>query len=150
MKSILQKMWTTEEYTNADAIRDMLAMSITWADDTPEKKKENIASTLLSLMPDYGYLQKNRGALTEESVREIHKRAVDKKKMPLYQTSKRGNSTHENYTSASYSGYTKIGDVNVGFEIQFSDEKSMKWKKADDKRYKPKDAILGFVRGPKF
>lgn len=53
-------MWSTEEYTNADAIRDMLAMSITWADGTNDKKKEDIASTLLNLMPDYGYLQKNR------------------------------------------------------------------------------------------
>lgn len=60
MKSILQKMWSTEEYTNADAIRDMLAMSVTWEDGTSDKKKEDIASTLLALMPDYGYLQKNR------------------------------------------------------------------------------------------
>lgn len=70
--------------------------------------------------------------------------------MPLYQTSKRGDSTHEDYTSASFSGYTRINEVNVGFEVQLSDEKSMKWKKADDKRYKPKDAISGFIRGPKF
>ncbi|NRH20740.1 hypothetical protein HOO68_01705 [Candidatus Gracilibacteria bacterium] len=150
IKSILQKMWVTEEYTNIDAIRDMLGISIVWPDDAPENEKINIASVFLNLMPDYGYLLKNKGLFSDESLGEIQKNASNKGKLPIYSTSKRGNSTHKDFNNASYSGYIKINGINLGTEIQFSDEKSMLWKKIDDKKYKPKDAILGLIRGPKF
>lgn len=51
--SILQKQWESEEYTNVDAIRDIVGISIVYPDDTPTHEKIDIVSKVAALMPNF-------------------------------------------------------------------------------------------------
>jgi hypothetical protein len=53
-------MWETEEYTNADAIRDVLGMAIIYPDETPVGDRVDIISTFATLMPNFGYILKDK------------------------------------------------------------------------------------------
>ena len=44
----------------------------------------------------------------------------------------------------------KFGKEPLGTEFQIISESSLKWKKEDDKKYKPRSAIEALVRGTKF
>jgi len=44
------------------------------------------------------------------------------------------------------SGFSQIGGMNVGFEIQYGTQSAMDWKKYDDLKYKPRSAILALMR----
>lgn len=58
--SILLKMWETEEYTNADAMRDLIGLSVVYPDDTTEQEKIEIMFTFGKLMPNSGYILKDK------------------------------------------------------------------------------------------
>lgn len=51
--SILQKQWESEEYTNVDAIRDIVGISIVYPDDTPLPEKIDIVGKVAALMPNF-------------------------------------------------------------------------------------------------
>ncbi len=150
VKSILQKMWITEEYTNIDAIRDMLGISIITPDDTPTEQKVFTMTKFMTLMPDYWYLLKNKWFFDKDSLRQLQVNGELKRKVPIYATTKRWDSTNDNLNNASLSGYMRIWELDLWTEIQISTKSCMEWKKWDDKWYKPKDAILGLIRWPKF
>lgn len=60
MKSILHKLWETQEYTNVDALRDTLGISILCDDNASSKEVSRILNTIIHLMPHYGYIIRDR------------------------------------------------------------------------------------------
>ena len=52
MKSILTKLWETEEYTNINAMRDMLGGTILFNNETEDEKIE-VMCALRKIFPDY-------------------------------------------------------------------------------------------------
>lgn len=59
--SVLQKQWESEEYTNVDAMRDMLGISIAYPDDTPQSEVIELTARVACLMPNFGYILKDKG-----------------------------------------------------------------------------------------
>lgn len=49
-------MWETEEYTNKDAIRDMIGVSFIFPDGTPLDEKQELMITAWALMPNFWYI----------------------------------------------------------------------------------------------
>lgn len=150
-KSILQKMWETEEYTNADAVRDLIWLSVTYPDDTSEEEKQKIMVLFWKIMPHYGYILKNKGELSapDWTLEKLEEELKKQKKSPLYTSSDLWDSTDPRLRNASMSGFSQVGWMNVGFEIQFGTKSAMEWKKKDDLKYKPRSAILALMRWPK-
>ncbi len=149
VKSILQKMWETEEYTNIDAIRDILGIAIIFPDDTTTDNKIDIISKIGSLMSDFGYVLKDKGWLKDDIVK-VEANMVKQKKHPIHTTDKRGETTDDKLSNTSLSGYTHIWWKVIGTEVQFSTASAAEWKKVDDKKYKPRSAIKALMRWPKF
>jgi hypothetical protein len=100
--SILQKQWESEEYTNVDAIRDIVGISITYPDDTTITEKVEIVSKVASLMPDFGYILKDKGGL-KENISEVERIVREKGKNPVYTSTKRGSSTNGKFENTSVS-----------------------------------------------
>jgi len=53
VRSILQKLWETEEYTNKDAIRDMIGVSFIFPDRIPVEEKKYFIIETGKLMPNF-------------------------------------------------------------------------------------------------
>jgi hypothetical protein len=149
VKSILQKMWETEEYTNKDAIRDMLWIFFIWPDSTTPEEKRSIITKFGILMQDFWYLLKDKWWLGDE-IHDIQKSLSDHKKNPVHISRKVKNSTNPEFMNTSISGFMSISGTILGTEIQFSNESSALWKKKDDKIYKPKWMFKVIMRGTKF
>lgn len=148
VQSLLQKMWDKEEYTNIDAIRDVVGISITYPGDTSNEDKVKIISSFAKIMPNYWYLLKDKWEIwdIQDSLLQTLR---SKEKNPIHTTRKKTDYTDPDLRNASMSGYTRIWSLDIGCEIQFSTEAASEWKKKDDTKYKPKWAISAFLRWPR-
>lgn len=112
MKSILQKLWQTAEYSNQDALRDTLGMTIIIPDDASINDISKIMSVCQKLMPHYGYVVKNRGMLEHEDFERILNESGNHRKRPICYTSSNKNRTTNNTNphlrNIAFSGFTKI------------------------------------------
>lgn len=149
IRSILQKMWETEEYTNIDAIRDIIGMAFIWPDNTDNTDKVDIISRFASLMSDFWYLLKDKGWLWSQ-IQNVEDKMKWKNKHPVHTTRKRWDSTDEKFKNTSLSGYIYLNGMNIWSEIQFYNNSFAEWKKIDDKRYKPRSTMSALMRWPKF
>ena len=52
MRSILLKMWESEEYNTIDAMRDIIGIAITWPDITTSKEKVEVMGKFSQLMEE--------------------------------------------------------------------------------------------------
>lgn len=59
-ESILQKMWQKMQYNNVDAMRDIIGMNIIYPDSATDEDKKELITAFSNLMPDYGYILKNK------------------------------------------------------------------------------------------
>jgi len=150
-KSILLKMWETEEYTNADAMRDLIGLSVVYPDETTGEEKQKIILKFWDLMSNYWYILKNKWELSGESwgLEKTEEELKRQWKSPLYTSSDIGDSTDPNLRNTSMSWFSRIGNFDTGFEIQYSTKSAMEWKKKADPKYKPRSAILALIRWPK-
>lgn len=149
VKSILQKMWETEEYTNKDAIRDMVGIHFIWPNDTTSDEKKNIIARFWMLMPDFWFLLKDKWWLWDE-IHNVANNLKDHKKNPVHVSFKLWSTSDPNINNTSISGFMPIDGESLWTEIQFSDEKWAEWKKKNDKVYKPKGMLTVLMRGAKF
>jgi hypothetical protein len=148
VNSILQKMWDKEEYTNIDAVRDIVGISVIYPDNTTPEEKMKIMSAFAKIMPDFWYMLKDKWELNGTGDALLKELEI-KHKNPIYTTEKRTDYTDPNFRNTSMSGYTRIWTLNIWCEIQFSTESASEWKKEDDKKYKPRGAISAFLRWPR-
>lgn len=105
--SILQKQWESEEYTNVDAIRDIVGISIVYPDDTPIEEKIEIVSRVAALMPNFGYILKDKGGL-KERISDVERAVREKGKNPVHISTRRGSSTNGKFENTSLSGFMKF------------------------------------------
>lgn len=70
----------------------------------------------------------------------------EKGKNPVHISTKRGSSTNGKFENTSVSGFMKFGKEPLGTEFQIISDSSLKWKKEDDKKYKPRSAIEALIR----
>lgn len=148
MRSILLKMWENEEYTNIDALRDIIGVAVIWPDDTSEQTKIEIMSAFAQVMPQKGYLLKNKWLLKPEAIKILLQKLTTQNKEPLgrISNSKKGKS-NEDFTNASESGFIRINDSVTGFEVQFFDETGYNFWKRDHYTYDPLKVISAASRG---
>jgi ppGpp synthetase/RelA/SpoT-type nucleotidyltranferase len=59
MRSILLKLWESEDYNNIDAMRDMIGVAIVFPVITAEEKIE-VITKMTTLFADKGYMAKNK------------------------------------------------------------------------------------------
>lgn len=150
IKSILQKMWETEEYTNENAIRDMIGLAFIWDDDTSTEDKRELLTKLWTLMPNFGYLFNNKWGINNEDIDSIAKSLQEKKKEPIYVSRKISVTTDPKFANTAFSGFMNISGNPFGTEIQAYSRSFADWKKVDDKKYKPKWMLATIMRWPKF
>lgn len=149
MKSILQKLWQTPEYSNQDALRDMLGMTILVPDETSAGKIAHILSIVQTMMPNYGYIAKNRHMLNTEQFRDVLN--SNKKKQPVYISSSSNPNTNQHLYNIALSGFTKHPHLPAcGFEVQILTESGFEWKKQEDPYYKVRGMIELLTRGELF
>lgn len=149
VKSILQKMWETEEYTNKDAIRDMIWVHFIWPDDTPMEDKKRLILKWWALMPNFWYILKDKWGIWEE-INNVANSLWAIIKNPVYISSKLWNTSNPLINNTSISGFMSLGWESLWTEFQYSDEKWAEWKKNEDKVYKPKWMLTILMRWPKF
>lgn len=149
VKSILQKMCETEEYTTKDAIRDMIGISIIYPNNTPFEEKKNVIIATGKLMPNFGYLLKDKWWLWDK-IYEVESALQKQWKNPVHVSFKLEDTSNPEISNSSTSGYMSIWWVSIWTEFQHMEESAAQWKKEDDKKYKPKGMITVLMRGPKF
>lgn len=144
-ESILQKMWQKMQYNNVDAMRDIIGMNIIYPDSATDEDKKELITAFSNLMPDYGYILKNKWAVSRsEWLTE------NLKKKPMAINEKKSEMTHGEFTNMSLSGYMKLWNSPYGAEIQFISESEAREKKKEDPYYKLRWALDAFFRGPKY
>lgn len=149
IKSILQKMWETEEYTNKDAIRDMIWLYFIFPNDTPIEEKKKLIIKSGSLMPDFGYILKDKWWVWDD-IHSIETALKTIWKSPVHVSFKLGDTSNPEINNTSMSGFISLWGESLWTEFQYSDEKWAEWKKRDDKVYKPKWMLSILMRWPKF
>lgn len=147
-KSSLQKEWESDEYGNIDVMRDTVWISIIWDDNTPESDKIDIITKCACLMPNFWYILKDKGELSDAGISGTVRRLIEKEKHPVYTTKKRDDSTSDLFKNTSISGFMKFRKHVLWTEVQFLSRSSAEWKKEDDKKYKPRSAIRALMRWP--
>lgn len=150
MKSILQKLWQTAEYGNYEALRDFLGMSVVVSDDTDDETIANITRTFSKIMPNYGYIVKNRNMIPAERLNiELRKNRV---KRPISPAGRSGHTTSAHLQNIALSGFSKIKDQEhaCGTEVQIIRQSGFDWKKKEDPYYKVKGIIELMTRGEFF
>lgn len=150
MKSILQKLWQTEEYSNQDALRDTLGITIIVPDGTPEQEIAHIIEKCQHLMPNYGYIMKNRNLVPKKLFETIIEKSPPKKR-PIYATPGSNKTTNPYLDNFAMSGFNKIGSQSAcGIEVQILTESGFNWKKMEDPYYKVRGIIELHSRGEYF
>lgn len=149
VRSILQKMWETEEYTNKDAIRDMIGVSFIFPDNTPLEEKKNLMIETWRLMPNFWYILRDKWGLWTE-IAEVEKWLIKVHKNPALVSFKLWDTSHPDFNNSSISWFLSLDNVSIWTEFQYLEESAAKWKKEDDKKYKPKGMINVLMRWPKF
>jgi Region found in RelA / SpoT proteins len=144
-ESILQKMWQKSQYNNVDAMRDIIGLNVIYPDGTSEEEKRELLQVFSNLMPNYGYILKNKWAIKSS---EWLTENLDKKPMAIKE--EKSEMTHENFSNMSLSGYMKLWKNPYGAEIQFMSESEALSKKLDDPYYKLRWALDAFFRWPKY
>ncbi len=149
IRSILQKLFTSEEYGSYDAIRDLFGGSLAWEDSYKEKEKQkDVIQKLMGLMADFWFIVKTKYLYSENDLDYIVKGS---KKTPVYKTTATGTSTSaKKIRNLSISWYMSLGDIPLWSEFQVSSQSDMKKKKEDDGKYKSRDALDGMIRWAKF
>ena len=149
VRSILQKMWETEEYTNKDAIRDMIGVSFIFPDGTPLDEKQELMITAWALMPNFWYILRAKWefwGIISDVAQWLNRR----KKNPALVSFKLWDTSHSDFNNAIQSGFISFDWESIWTEFQYLEESDAKWKKEDDKIYKPKWIIAVLMRWPKF
>lgn len=145
-KSMLKKLWETEEYVRSSAVRDELGISFVYADDTPQDAIVAIMQAWSLMLAHNGYILKNKWELDNEDT--FRKVSTEIKKRPLFAEHKSwGDPKMKN---ASQSGFMSlwVGHKKqaIGCEIQYSKKSAKKWKEQDDPIYKFRGAIDALMR----
>lgn len=149
VRSILQKMWETEEYTNKDAIRDMIGVSFIFPDETPVEEKKHLMIETGRLMPNFWYILRDKWGLWTEII-EVEKWLRKIRKNPALVSFKVWDTSHPDFNNSSISGFLSLDGESIWTEFQYLEQSAAKWKKEDDKKYKPKGMINVLMRWPKF
>lgn len=143
-ESILQKMWQKSQYNNVDAMRDIIGLNIVYPDASTEEEKKSLLQTFSILMPNYGYILKNKWA-----VKKSEWLTEDLTKIPMAIKEEKSEMTHEDFTNMSLSGFMRLWK-NYGVEIQFLSQSEATSKKKEDPYYKLRWALDAFFRWPKY
>jgi hypothetical protein len=141
-KSILKKLWATEEYIRSSAVRDELGLSFVYDSTIPVDIKKEIMLLSNMLMPENGYILKNKWELNNPTL--YTSLLNEAKKKPLFESSKAW--LDPKIQNASQSGFTKIWWQTMGCEMQYSSTEAMKYKKTEDPVYKLKDTMDSIMR----
>ncbi|GAB0174432.1 MAG: hypothetical protein HHAS10_03110 [Candidatus Altimarinota bacterium] len=144
-ESILQKMWQKKQYNNVDAMRDIIGMNIIYPNATSDAEKKELITVFSNLMPDFGYVLKNKGAVSDSGWL-----TENLTKNPIAINETKSKMTDENFTNMSLSGFMKLGNTPYGAEIQFISESEAENKKKEDPYYKLRGLLDAFFRGPKY
>jgi hypothetical protein len=159
VRSILIKMWESEDYNTVDALRDMLGIAIIWPDNTPEDIKLEMIQKFTGIMPNYGYMFKNKWLLWADSQKKLKQYfKQDNSKKPLWMSIKMKGKSDPKLNNVSLSWFTSINDiygspndkVSMWCEIQFHNQSGYEWWKKDHYRFDPKKIISAICRGSYF
>ena len=81
-KSMLKKLWETEEYVRSSTVRDQLGISFIYGDTTPQDVIVKLMQTGSAMMSHHGYILKNKGEL--DSTDMFQQVSTGTKKKPLF------------------------------------------------------------------
>ena len=143
VKSILKKLWGTEDYVRWSSIRDEIGISFTFPDDFPQAEKINLIAKWSDLFAHHWYILKDKWELDndEEMDQVTHKSS----KKPLFRN--RRKALDPNIINASQSGFMRL-TRNWAFwtELQYCKKSVMEYKKREDIIYKIQSAIIMLMR----
>lgn len=148
LRSILLKMWESEEYNTVDAMRDIIGLAIVWPDNTPKSIKTEIISKFTWIMWDRTYILKNKGMIWKDELGVLKKRISDWGNSPIWwiDSGKKGK-TSSGFINASISGFTEVeGWEFAGLEVQFFDKSWHDYWRNDHYTYDPLKIISAWSR----
>ncbi len=155
VRSILVKMWESEDYNTVDALRDMLWIAIIWPDSTSEETKLEIIQKFTDIMPSYGYMFKNKWLLWSDSQKKLKQYfKQDTSKRPLGTSLKMKKKSDPRLNNVSLSGFTSINNitgsendkVTMWCEIQFYNQSGYDFWKTEHYQFDPKKIISAVCR----
>ncbi len=131
--SILKKLWEIEEYTNIDALRDTLGISIIPPDNADDNEIRTIVDKVSQIMPNYGYMIKLKWLLANYTPKNW-----SRVKKPLTITTEKEDKTNPHLNNVSVQGYVKLDKLEHACwgEVQVIKESNFLWKKKEDHFYK--------------
>ncbi len=129
IRSVLLKLWESEDYNNYDALRDTLGMVIIFPDLMDEDVKLSIIWRMSSIMNHKWYMLKNKWLI--EHKKNI-KNIIPPDHEPLGTVVEwRKWKSSEKLKNLSFSGFTHIQESHVGIEIQFYNQNGYDFWKSD-------------------
>lgn len=151
MRSILLKLWESEDYNNFDALRDIFGMAIIFPDHTPDELKEEIVLKFSQIMTNKWYLIKNKWLLWEKSLKRLKNKLKNEDKKALWKiVSSTKWKTSNKFKNTSISWFSKIFWDPLWMEIQFHEESSYKYWMDDHHLYDPLKIVSAWWRGSWF
>lgn len=159
LRSILLKMWESEEYANIDAMRDMVGIAIIWPDDTPTNTKIEVIEAFSQMMANKGYIIKNKGLLDKNGEKQLRAFMQDAQKKPLgkiVSSHAKKSKSHADFSNISISGFTSVIDTAegkeaaMGCEIQFFNQSGADFWKKDHYTFDPLKVVSAWSRGSWF
>lgn len=145
-------MWHKQEYNNADALRDAIGMYIIYPDNLTEDGKLDILKRITRIMPDYGYIIKNKWWINSGLLSKEYNEGCFKENRPIGINEERWVATSDDMNNFSVSGFIGLWGREKAswFEVQFLSENAHSKKKEEDSLYKVRTAIEAFMRWPKY
>ncbi len=161
MRSILLKMWENEEYTNIDAMRDIIGIAIIWPNNTLQDTKIEVIWQFTQIMSHKSYLLKNKWLLITASwtkdwawksdIKQLNAILKESISKPLGgMVSHKSEKTDAKFINASISGFTAIGSDDIWLEIQFFDQWKYDFWKKNHYEFDPLKVISAWSRGSWF
>ncbi len=146
-KSMLKKLWETEEYVRSSTVRDQIGIAFVYPDKTSQDTINKLMQVGASLMAHHGYIFKNKWEITDDIT--FWNVIRDSKKKPLFTSHRAWGDP--NMKNASQSGFMNLWNGikkrAIGCEIQYSKKSAKEWKEREDPIYKFRGAIDALMRG---
>ena len=143
VKSILKKLWGTEDYVRWSSIRDEIGISFTFPDNFSQAEKVKLIADWSNILAHHWYILKDKWELDNDE--EMDQVVNQSKKKPLFRNRKKA--LDPNVINASQSGFMRLAR-NWAFwtELQYCKESVMEYKKREDIIYKIQSAIMMLMR----
>ncbi len=152
IESLLVKLWADVDYTNTDALRDMIGWAIHGDFWDNQSIKFELIQKISGLYANRWYLYKDKWWFGDKSdlSEKAYKGLKNARKKPLSQSRHRDAYSSDIVRNISLSGFMRYWDIPIGTEFQFFDTEDFNAWKKEHPEYHPRRILRAWARWQDF